>query len=518
MDSSVLRVFLSHTSELRDLPKDRSFVQAAKDAVDRAKQTVEDMSYFTARDDMPAEYCRQQIHAADVYVGIIGFRYGSVVRDSPERSYVELEFDTATELDLPRLLFLLDPEANLSLPAKFLSDPDNELNIRQREFRQRLTTTAGTCASVDSPARLETLLYQALTEDRASLLARRPSQEPPAAGPEGSMIVLAGHAQQGWQDAVAALQGVERVMDRVDRRGVAPPGIDGWDYLDQQAVHKRLAASIAEPAAELESQSERVAQLVMEARVRVEQLRREGFIQLPGRLSPMIDSISDFGKASERLLGRMIRLLDDMDNRASPDYDIPGQTVSRARRQIEDAMREATAVLGGLQKIQGAPSDAPATGPSVQRPNQTAAPANLLWMTRTAARNVTLGGEAAAGTGTLPGGVDPGSMWVPRRYASGDEPFTVQVRGDSMIGDGLRDGDYVIVDPSQEYRDGDIVVVVVGNQDEAEALVKRLRYVKGIIRLESSNPEYLPIILRPEDNPQVAGKVTGIFRPIDRMP
>lgn len=158
------RVFLSHTSELRKYPLDRSFVAAAEQAVTRAAGTVLDMAYFTARDDKPADYCRQQVQRADVYVGIIGFRYGSPVRDDPDRSYTELEFQVATELGIPRLLFLLDEDAVLPLPQSYLSDP--RYAKRQHSFRKRIINAGVTVQRVESPGELELLLFHALKELR----------------------------------------------------------------------------------------------------------------------------------------------------------------------------------------------------------------------------------------------------------------------------------------------------------------------------------------------------------------
>ena len=164
MELGALRVFLSHTSELRQYPPGGSFVAAAERAVSRAGEAILDMAYFAAREEQPAVVCRQQVQRANVYVGIIGFRYGSPVRDQPDLSYTELEFQAATELGLPRLVFMLDEDAVLPLPRGYQSDPVYE--ERQQAFRAHTKGAGITVQRVDSPGRLEMLLYQALTELR----------------------------------------------------------------------------------------------------------------------------------------------------------------------------------------------------------------------------------------------------------------------------------------------------------------------------------------------------------------
>lgn len=83
--------------------------------------------------------------------------------------------------------------------------------------------------------------------------------------------------------------------------------------------------------------------------------------------------------------------------------------------------------------------------------------------------------------------------------------FGLHVRGDSMVGAGILDGDVVIVKPQKDAPDGTIVVALVGD----EATVKRLDRQQGHVRLIAENPDYAPI--EPEQV-ELVGAVRGVLR------
>jgi repressor LexA len=70
--------------------------------------------------------------------------------------------------------------------------------------------------------------------------------------------------------------------------------------------------------------------------------------------------------------------------------------------------------------------------------------------------------------------------------------FALRVKGDSMVGDHILDGDIIIVKSQKTAENGDIVVALIGD----EAVVKRLYRAKGTVELRSSNPSYLPIRIK----------------------
>jgi len=138
-------------------------VATAERAISAAGHVIVNMADFPAADQPPAQLCIDRVRGCDVYVGVLGTRYGSPVRDKPEVSYTELEFDTATAAGLDRLVFLLDPDAaDVGIPVKDLID--HEYGARQEAFRRRVRDSGLVTGSFASPAGLGQLMERSLRE------------------------------------------------------------------------------------------------------------------------------------------------------------------------------------------------------------------------------------------------------------------------------------------------------------------------------------------------------------------
>lgn len=93
----------------------------------------------------------------------------------------------------------------------------------------------------------------------------------------------------------------------------------------------------------------------------------------------------------------------------------------------------------------------------------------------------------------------------------GEGCFAVRVVGDSMIDEGIREGDLAIVQPREEVRNGELVVAYIGEDQEATA--KRYYRHRDGIELRPANAEHEPMLF-PHRDPhlRIAGRVTAVLR------
>jgi repressor LexA len=94
--------------------------------------------------------------------------------------------------------------------------------------------------------------------------------------------------------------------------------------------------------------------------------------------------------------------------------------------------------------------------------------------------------------------------------ASARGDFLLRVKGESMIEAGILDGDLVIVQRTQDARNGEIVVALAGDDESAdEATVKTFYRERDRVRLQPENSSMEPIYAR---HVQILGRVVGVFR------
>jgi repressor LexA len=107
--------------------------------------------------------------------------------------------------------------------------------------------------------------------------------------------------------------------------------------------------------------------------------------------------------------------------------------------------------------------------------------------------------EAVAGSETIA---------VPEDLVGKRETYVLRVKGDSMIDEQIRDGDYVIVEDRRTADNGEMVIALLNGSD---VTLKKLYREQGHIRLQPANPAMQPILVD-ADQVQIQGVVIGVMR------
>ena len=107
--------------------------------------------------------------------------------------------------------------------------------------------------------------------------------------------------------------------------------------------------------------------------------------------------------------------------------------------------------------------------------------------------------EALQGTDTLP---------VPAALLGPGEHYALEVAGDSMVEEGILDGDYALIRRQDTARDGEIVVALINDE---EATLKTFRREGQMIRLDPANRQYDPQRYAP-DQVKIQGRLAGLLR------
>jgi repressor LexA len=98
-------------------------------------------------------------------------------------------------------------------------------------------------------------------------------------------------------------------------------------------------------------------------------------------------------------------------------------------------------------------------------------------------------------------------MQVPDVIGGEAGDYILRVRGDSMVDVGILDGDFAIVRPAKQARNGEIVVAMI----EDEATVKRFFRERNHVRLQPENASMKPILTK---DAEILGRVVGVFRSV----
>ncbi len=116
-------------------------------------------------------------------------------------------------------------------------------------------------------------------------------------------------------------------------------------------------------------------------------------------------------------------------------------------------------------------------------------------------------GYIAAGQPIEPYEDSAATVFVPQKMVSAQKrSFVLQVKGDSMIEEGILDGDYIVVEETNDVRNGDVVVALL---ESGFATLKKFYRESRQVRLEPANSRMKPIYVK---NVTIKGRAVGVIR------
>ena len=98
---------------------------------------------------------------------------------------------------------------------------------------------------------------------------------------------------------------------------------------------------------------------------------------------------------------------------------------------------------------------------------------------------------------------------IDRRFTPSEDVYFLKVKGDSMVGRCISDGDYVMINPRAEPKEQEVIAARIGE----EATVKVFTHRDGKVVLQPANPAEREIEITPATDFAVLGVVCGVFRP-----
>jgi hypothetical protein len=370
--------------------------------------------------------------------------------------------------------------------------------------------------------------------------ASRPAAQPTAGGrgadPPVTTLSLQVLADRQLQEAFAAVRRAARAMDRVARCVALPIGMTTWDPADQQAVHEQLAVSTAGSVASLRDQLREAADTVATAAdqaARTAAQAEPGSALPPARVAPTAAALEAL---SAELVERVTLAHADLADRSATSsirYRLLLPTLTEAQDEADAACRAAAELRqlldqrptrGGTRQAAAGQSGVGQSGagsvgavepdPHARPPRQAEAPAAPVTVTDLTAPLLQPEAAVAAGPGTDMELHDEEPMPVPSDLA-GKKVIVMRVKGESMAGDDIHDGYYLVVDTQQRnIAADDIAVFEKEGGGERERFVKRVSVGESEAHYRSSSPGYPEGTISAADDAHLIGKVIAVARRI----